>query len=104
MVNIMNLFDRILNEQIVNVLFVRQLVIKLVSLVYSITIMICVLIDTRLCVHVVLMSISISFLFFFSFMANLFNKKKQLLCKNAFALYDIDDRTITLIRQVKLVA
>jgi hypothetical protein len=64
MVNIMNLFDRISNEQIVNVLFVRQLVIKLVSLVYSITIMICVLIDTRLCVHVVLMSISISFLIF----------------------------------------
>jgi hypothetical protein len=42
----MNLFDRILNELIVNVLYVQQPVIKLVLLVYSIILTIFVLIKT----------------------------------------------------------
>jgi hypothetical protein len=46
MENIMNLFDRILNELIVNVLYVQQPVIKLVLLVYSIILTIFVLIKT----------------------------------------------------------
>ena len=46
MENITNWLDRISNEQIVNVLCVQQQVIKRVLLVYSITIMTYVLIDS----------------------------------------------------------
>jgi hypothetical protein len=90
MVNIMNLYDQISNELIVNVLYVLRPVIKLVLLVYLIITMIYDLINVYL--HIYFYNHHVRFyLFLFYVMVNL-SLIKIIFVQNVFAMYYVNCR------------